>query len=306
MSLSQNSSASSTVPGASAAVPQSQQLGLAAFEEIAQPLAQFLISQGIQLPAALEILKAALVRQAVQSFASDERATTDTRVAVLTGVHRKDVRRLRAEPSGVGIGKADPLMSVASYVVARWVSEPKYQIKGQPMALPRTSRYAESDDIHFAALVVEVSRDVGARAVLDELLRLEVVNITEDDKIQLRARSFVPKQGVRESLHFLAANVRDHLATAVSNMQSSAQPQLEQSAFSQGLSKQQAQQLHELARGLWQKALQKFLMEATVAETNPSPNERTQYRVRFGTYFHQAAMSEPLQPKASRSSARKK
>lgn len=71
-------------------------------------------------------------------------------------------------------------------------------------------------------LVAEVSKDVGARAVLDELVRLGAVDVDDDGLVRLKSHGFVPKDGLRESFHFLADNVSEHLSAAVHNMNGAA------------------------------------------------------------------------------------
>ena len=139
---------------------------------------------------------------------------------------------------------------------------------------------------------------MGARAVLDELLRLSVVTVRDDDLIELKTAAFVPQKGLSESYHFLAANVSDHLACAVHNLMPDRQSpaMLEQSAFCQDLSAEQAAQLQLRARQLWAASLQQFLQTATVAKQRSQGQDGPRHRVRFGVYFHDGLQSteEPV------------
>jgi hypothetical protein len=162
--------------------------------------------------------------------------------------------------------------------------------------------------------VAEVSRDVGARAVLDELERLGVVHLREDGYVELLQSAFVPHEGLDESFHFLATNVRDHFATAVHNLAPTRNEplMLEQSAFSGDLSEEQAGQLQKLARRLWANALRQFLQTANVAEQRSQGATGSRRRVRFGVYFHETKQVD-LEPNhgvvnaaPARSSRRKK
>jgi hypothetical protein len=241
----------------------------------------------------VELLKKALVDQADVSFGLTDKISTDTRIALLTGLHRKDVKRLREAP--VAKVQDAPSVSIAASVVARWISEPRFLNADQtPRELARTPNKSTSLAPDFTALVAEVSRDVGARAVLDELERLGVVVLNDDGHVALAASAFVPKMGLSESFHFFSANVSDHLATAAHNLspQRKGAPKLEQSAFSQNLSAEQAAQLQQAARRLWSTALQQFLQTATVAEERSAGAKGPLYRVRFGTYFYDAPQPE--------------
>lgn len=232
-----------------------------------------------------------------------ERGITDSRIAILTGVHRKDVRRLResAAPK-TALESYDPLMSIGAQVVARWISEPTYlNSRNTARILARSPRYAKAGEPDFSGLVAEVSTDIQARAVLDELMRLGIVSDSGETHVQLQSEAFVPQDGLIESFHFLAANVSDHLATAVHNLQPGrvGPPMLEQSAFSQELSAEDAAELEQTARALWTRVLQQFLQKATVAEKRSRKKADSNHRVRFGMYFHTAEISREPKDKAS-------
>jgi hypothetical protein len=259
---------------------------------VLQPLARLMIDHGLQLPSMVELLKTALVHEAMDAYGLADRGSSDSRIALLTGVHRKDVKRLREAPDSVEA--ASPMIPVATSVVARWISEPRFLNADQsPRALARTPRRGNAGEPDFTTLVAEVSRDVGARAVLDELERLGVVERQGEDLVALESSAFVPHEGLSESFHFLATSVSDHLSAAVHNLapDRGAPLMLDQSAFSQDLSVAQAAQLHKQARRLWAHALKHFLQTATVAEQRSQGVEGPRHRVRFGVYFY-----DTLQP----------
>lgn len=278
---------------------------------VLQPLARLMIDHGLQLPSLVELLKTALVQEALNVYGLADRGSSDTRIALLTGVHRKDVKRLRETP--VNAEPASPMIPVAASVVARWISEPRFLNADQsPRSLARTPRRGNAGEPDFTTLVAEVSRDVGARAVLDELERLGVVQRQGDDFVALESSAFVPHEGLRESFHFLAASVSDHLSAAVHNLAPDrrAPLMLDQSAFSQDLSAAQSAQLHKQARRLWGHALKHFLQTATVAEERSQDFEGPRRRVRFGVYFYDALQpgvgTETASAPAARKNKRKK
>lgn len=300
-------SATDPVPALDAGLPEPA-LAAQAIALVLQPLARLMIDHGLQLPSLVELLKKALVQEAMTAYGLGDKGSSDTRIALLTGVHRKDVRRLREAP--VSAEPASPMVPVAAMVVARWISEPRYLNADQTTrALARTPGRGSAGEPDFTTLVAEVSRDVGARAVFDELARLGVVELLADGYVALKASAFVPHEGLRESFHFLAANVSDHLATAVHNLapQRRGPLMLDQSAFSQNLSAEQAQQLQQQARRLWATMLQHFLRTATVAEQRSEAAAGPKHRIRFGVYFHDSVQAEaPPAGAKARKSKRKK
>lgn len=289
----------------SAGLPEPS-LAVAAIAQVLQPMARLMIDHGLQLPAMVELLKRALVDEAAATYALADKGSSDSRIAVLTGVHRKDVKRLRDEPRAP---ESDmPMVSVAASVVARWISEPRF-LKADQTArlLARTPRRSIPGEPDFTTLVAEVSRDVSARAVLDELERLGVVELRDDGFVALKSNAFVPQKGLGESFRLLAGNVSDHLAAAAHNLAPDRRspPMLEQSAFSQDLSAEQAGQLQQVARRLWSGALQQFLQTATVAEQRSQVVDQPKFRVRFGVYFFETPQLEQVGPVDSSTAARK-
>jgi len=271
-------------------------LAAEAIARVLQPLARLMIDHGLQLPSMVDLLKKALVDEAARAYGVADKGSSDTRISLLTGVHRKDVKRLRTAPQ-VGVDAA-PLVPLAATVVACWISEPRFLSADQTARpLARTPGRGLPGEPDFTSLVAEVSRDVGARAVLDELVRLGVVELREDGFVVLKTNGFVPREGLKESFHFLAANVSEHLDAAVHNLapDRTTPPKLEQSAFSQNLTGAQVEQLQQLARRLWAKALQQFLQTATVAEERSEGVEGAKYRVHFGVYFNDTLQSSPAE-----------
>lgn len=281
-----------------------------AVEQLLQPLAQLMVGHSLQLGTITEMLKKALVNAALTNYGTVPQTLTDSRIAILTGVHRKDVSRLRETPQALATEDTYvPLMSVSAQVVARWISDPAF-LTGHNKArvLARTPRYAQPGEPDFSMLVAQVSNDVGARSVLDELMRLGITKSSSETHVELQDNAFVPKDGLSETFHFLASNVSDHLASAVHNLhpERTGQPMLEQSAFSHNLSMEDAAELEQLARLLWANALQQFLQKATAAEQRSSRKSEATQRVRYGVYFHQADMPAADTASAKRATTRKK
>lgn len=294
---------STTPPGPGLPEPA---LAAQALALVLQPMARLMIDHGLQLPAMVELLKSALVNEAVGAYGLADKGSSDTRIALLTGVHRKDVKRLREAPPTAT--PACPTVSVAASVVARWISEPRFLNADQTArALARTPRRGSLGEPDFSTLVAEVSRDVGARSVLDELERLGVVTLQDDGYVALNATAFVPHEGQNELFHFLGTSVSDHLGAAVHNLapDRNGPLMLDQSAFSQDLSAEQATQLQQQARRLWASVLQPFLQTATVAEQRSEGVEGPKHRIRFGVYFHDVLQPEVATAEPSASVPRK-
>lgn len=270
-------------------------LAAEAISRVLQPLARLMIDHGLQLPSMVDLLKKALVDEAARAYGVADKGSSDTRISLLTGVHRKDVKRLRDGPDSPVIRA--PIVPISASVVARWISDPRFLGADQAARpLARTPSRGLPGELDFPGLVSAVSRDVGARAVLDELVRLGVVELRDDGFVILKTEGFLPTEGRSESFQFLAANVADHLAAAVHNLAPDRvdPPKLEQSAFAEDLSAPQVKELQQLARRMWSKALQQFLQTATLAWERRDADDGPKYRVRFGVYFNDTQQDTPV------------
>jgi hypothetical protein len=286
-------SSSEGAPQTGVGLPESA-LAAEAIARVLQPLARLMIDHGLQLPSMVDLLKKALVNEAARTYGLADKGSSDTRISLLTGVHRKDVRRLRDAPSEQT--SSAPMVPLAASVVARWISEPRFLNADQSARpLARTPRRGSAGESDFTMLVGEVSRDVGARAVLDELVRLGVAELRDDGFVVLKTNGFIPREGRSESFHFLATNVAEHLAAAVHNLAPDrvVAPKLEQSAFAEDLSAAQVAELQQLARRMWAKSLQQFLQTATLAWQRREAETGPKYHVRFGVYFNDTLQDAP-------------
>jgi len=256
-----------------------------------RPLARLCIENGLILANLEEMLKSAFVDIASSEFGVDGGPPTDSRVSVLTGVHRKDVRRLRARLRQ-GLQQSIAL-SLAAEVIARWISDPAFHDhKGRPKPLPVSGTKAAAS---FDALVTGVSRDVRPRVLLEELLRVGAVDL-DGDTVALHGGSFVPRRGLAEKAFYLGRNGHDHLAACVHNLLGRQPAMLENSVFSHELSAESIDRLAALTREQWQAMLQKLVAETAAAETRDATAGKVGRRMNVGIYFYHEEVAAPVVP----------
>jgi hypothetical protein len=263
------------------------QLVLAATLRLLVPLVRLLLRQGVAYPAFAAALKPVFLRAAREELQARGMATTDSAVTLLSGVHRRDVRRLGRAAAGADLADGDSTdgtngpLSLAAEVAARWLSNPQWLDAAQrPRVLPRSGTDS------FDTLVASVSVDVRPRAVLDEMLRLGVVQ-ADDAGVALVRDGFAPRQGLAEMAALFSANLHDHLAAAAANLQGEGNF-LEQAMFVDQLSEASVQALQQAAVQAWQQALRPVLREAQTrfdADAAQLPPEGRRQRARFGVYF---------------------
>ncbi len=257
---------------------------LDAAKAILRPLVRLLIAHGVTLPAIVAALKEVFVDVARSDFRLDGKDPSDSRISLLTGVHRKDVRAIReaAHPLSTPRGGALP-----ATVLGRWLGGAETTgPDGAPRPLPR---HAPPGTPSFEALVEGVSKDVRPRTVLDELVRLGLVAHDEaTDEVRLLAEAFVPGDAGPEMLAFFRANLHDHLAAAAANLMAGpGEPRfLERAVFYNNLSPDQVGRIEAEARTLALASLRHLNTMALEQQQAPEPGPRQRFR--FGIFFYRA------------------
>jgi hypothetical protein len=256
-----------------------------ALTQVLRPLVKLMLAHGITYPALSELLKALYVEVAQREFTLAGKGQTDSRVSLLSGVHRKDVKRLSQSPAGVDAGDSRKV-SLNSKLIAAWVGTPEFTDKRKhPLPLPRLSRTSGSGP-SFEALVESVSKDIRPRAVLDEWLRLGIVRIDDDDRVCLdHETAFVPDQGFLDKAFYLGHNLHDHAAAAVHNVLGGAPPFLERSVSYNALSASSVAELGALSEKAGMEAVLAVNRQAIKLE-HRDRQHATGKRMTFGIYFY--------------------
>lgn len=108
---------------------------------------------------------------------------SDSRVSLLTGLPRRDVRALRERSDQPAV----PQPGIERLVMDAWTSSlDLLDEHGRLLPLPRTIRQGGARS--FEALVERVSTDIRARSLLDEWLRKGYVVLDEDDRVVMTSR----------------------------------------------------------------------------------------------------------------------
>jgi hypothetical protein len=113
------------------------------------------------------------------------RPHSDARLAILTGISKEEVHRVRAmdeeDDSEVGLNRI-------ARVLQGWCQDPAYLGPyGLPLEIP-----FEGDGLSFEQLVKTYTDSTNPRALLDELLRVNAARETDDGYVRLINRTYVP------------------------------------------------------------------------------------------------------------------
>ncbi|MBM4197343.1 MAG: hypothetical protein FJ197_09665 [Gammaproteobacteria bacterium] len=166
------------------------------------PLARTLLRFGVTYTEFADISKRAFVKAAEADYGVRHRKVSTARVALLTGMSRREVRKLRE------LLAKRPIESVAATslpaeVLDLWHTNPSYlDTQGFPRPLPRSGQGS------FATIVQALSSDLSPRAVERELLRAGAIRQIGKSRIQPTSREYVPGDPMGKALEGLQLGLR--------------------------------------------------------------------------------------------------
>ena len=197
---------------------QNQILG--AFLVVLRPIARIFLRFGIGFREFAEIAKTAFVDVASSDYGLRGRPTNISRVAVMTGLTRKEVKRLRDNLSS----NEDTLpvrTTPLCVVLHRWHAEDDFlDQQGRPATLPFSGKSPS-----FSELVRRFGGDIPPGAMRTELKRVGAITEDEDGKLRAIRRSVVPAGKHDNLIAALAHSAYPLLATIAHNINTENQEQ---------------------------------------------------------------------------------
>jgi hypothetical protein len=260
-----------------------------------QPLIRYLISKGWGYIALRDLLKECYVNEAVRANQA-EGDPTDSLISLVTGIHRGEVKRLRAlalEAETATDRLAKTGATLAARVVAAWVSDPRFCDKnGEPLLLALRQSDGVKDAVPCIDTLLQVARiDIRGRTVVDEMLRAKTAELVDEKYIRLLQSAYFGADPA-EMLYFLGANVGDHMNAAFHNMKGEQPRFIERALFHNSMSAQQLEnvrpELSSMADQLLRQANQR-LLEGQIAGTETPSGDQSEprRRMRFGVYYYE-------------------
>ncbi len=154
-----------------ASIEEPDSVILSALKRILGKLVRFAIRFGVTYPIFEELLKRSYIEISSKEFKLQGKEQTDSRIALLTGLNRRDVRQIRAT-----IHNDQPLtQSLERRVVDTWTQPPFMDAQGHRAPLPRSA--SAGGEVSFEALVQRVSTDIRASVLLEEWVTKGFVRI---------------------------------------------------------------------------------------------------------------------------------
>jgi hypothetical protein len=259
-----------------------------ALKSILKPLVAMLLRQGVTFTALTDLLKITYVEVADSQFKLAGKAQTDSRISVLTGVHRKEVKRIR-ELAEESMQPKEKKASLSAQLMATWLGQSAYLLaNGQPKPLLRLQN---SEDVSFESLVRCVTRDVHPRSILDEWLHQGVAALDAQDRVVLQQAGYVPDHDFEEKLFFAGKNIGDHLSAVAYNLAPATllgqtPAMFDRAVYYNDLSAESVQALEAFAKQESTKLLTQVNKMASQLQSQGKGASPSGCTMHFGAYFY--------------------
>lgn len=192
---------------------------LATYSKLLRPLIRILLRHGVTYAEFSEVVKTVFVGVAAQEFRVPGKKMSKARIAIVTGLTRKEVQRL-TETNQEDRYQLKTNLSRIGRVLTGWHTDPEFT---GPYGMPLEIRYDSEvpNDTTFVRLVQQYSGDMTPRAMLDELLRVEAVIETDQHWYKVVRREYVPQTLAPDFLERVGRGIHDFIHTVEENLEKS-------------------------------------------------------------------------------------
>jgi hypothetical protein len=235
--------------------------------KLLRPLVRVLLNHGVSHGAFAELGRQAFVEEGFAHMARGGKRPTVSGVAALTGLSRKEVKRLN-EADDDALAAAVQRRNRAIQVISGWVNDPEFQLADEPARLA-----LEDAKGSFADLVRRYSGDITPAAMLSLLQDSGNVCIDNGYAI-LEKKAYIPMATPLDRLNILGTDAGELIETIGHNMMASSEERLFQRKVSNALVRKDVlPEFRELSNRRSQELLEEYdawLSEREVSEQNKS------------------------------------
>ncbi len=181
------------------------------------PLGDLFIKLGVSCPEAESLLRSAMVHGAFErERAGGEESVNLSRIALLTGVHRNEVKRILSAAPGIDPGR-EARRHRGNRILAAWHTDPDYT---SPDGTPRELdlKNTRRRGVSFWGLVKRYAPGVWPKMILDELLRVGAVEHVSEQRLKVLMQAYGVAGFDADAIEDLGNRAKDLLETLVYNL----------------------------------------------------------------------------------------
>jgi hypothetical protein len=248
-----------------------------------RPLVRLFLRNGFSAKTFFELAKQTYVEVARDECGVRGKKASISRIAILTGLTRKEVQLLLTNPEARDTAPEEQY-NRAARVIGGWLKDPAFSDgKGHPVSLQLYGKRGS-----FSALVKRYSGDMPVRAIFDELVHVGAVQELKDGRICLRSRGYIPQKGDAEKLAILGTDTADLIATIDYNLyQAPSKPRFQRKLMYDNVPQEAAKDFQILAAAQGQELLETLDRWLSHRDRDVNPSSKGTGRVRVGLGVYQ-------------------
>ncbi len=261
--------------------PDLQKTGLSsAVYKVLKSLARFTLRRGMSVSAMNELARRAYLDAAVELIQAENTRATTSRICAMTGMYRREIRRLESLPPLTDQEPSDKLNRPAR-VVSGWLRDSDFHTgSGNPAALKPEGQNS------FETLVKQYSGDITPNAIRQELERLGIVSTTKRGLIRLE-KSVYLNSTEEHGVSVLGTDTSDLIDTISQNIDQDNNSKLFQRKVAYvHVPEEHVPEFHRYSATESQKLLEK--LDCWLSKLKASSSTDDKYRIGVGIYQFQS------------------
>lgn len=189
---------------------------LAAYGRLLRPLIRILIRNGVSFVEFADVAKHAYVEVAERDFSIPNLPVTDSRIAALSGLTRREVEKVIARLAELRAKESQSNLNKIVAILTGWHTDSDYT---GPYGVPLEIQLKDNSGTDFTTLAMRhAGRDVAPTKLLDEMVRARVVRETERGWYRALSRYYIPEGSAPAGLEHLSRTLQDLVTTIDHNM----------------------------------------------------------------------------------------
>jgi hypothetical protein len=279
-----------------------KETAITALKRVVDPLVDLMFDTGITVQEFTRLVRDRAVRSAAARIARESGRNSNSRVAIITGLARAEVARILEanEPSFGSRGGQHP----ARRVLSAWHDNQRFlAASGDPAVLPIFGRRKS-----FEQLVAAHSGGIPVRAMLDQLLQINAVEILSGQRVKVKSRVPIFKGMTCSAIANIGERAGDLLGTLRHNLRTASMPLFEGTALigdvDIGVVPLVRRQMAEQGSAFIDGAVSLF--SRSCSKRQRSRKETSQCRIGVTVYYFEDEIATASDPQPSRDTGRRK
>ena len=255
---------------------------LASIISILKPLISLMYRNGIAFGDFSRLSKQVYINVIEKELLAENEKATTSRIAIITGMTRKEVAAIRKMESHEL--EYESHFNRAVKVISHWATSAKFtDDEGNPKEL-----LIQGGDESFETLVNLYSGDMPYRAMMNELIRTDAVEVVNEDKVKLLRVAHIPSDDNMNKYSLLGEDVSLLISTIRHNiLESDQEPRYQRKVSYNQIPEEHVEAFKALASVENQKLLEKLNIWLSKHDSNAEQASKTKKvkKVGVGAYY---------------------